>query len=293
MKSPLRKLLVFAISAIVLICPAQTFANKAPIEYYHDALDRLEKIESRNPALRVDIVRLREAITELYSYSDLTDPKDAEGNYEVPDLSRGSRLYDSCEGLRDDALKASLNKLVKDHSSYNYTEARKLMFGSVDNVNGMVECIYTGKKIKTSGIPSHSIMNAEHSWPQSKGAKGIAKTDLHHLFPCDSNVNSRRGNSPFAYVSHPTWQEGGSKSDKASFEVRKEKRGDIARALFYFSVRYNMRIDSKQEQVLKEWHEQDPVDAYEKRRNDKIQNFQNNRNPFIDRPEFVGMIKDF
>ncbi len=43
--------------------------------------------------------------------------------------------------------------------------------------------------------------------------------------------------------------------------------------------------------VLKEWHEQDPPDAAEKRRNDVIfEDYQNNRNPFIDHPEWVEAI---
>ena len=43
-------------------------------------------------------------------------------------------------------------------------------------------------------------MNTEHTWPQSKGATGAAKSDLHHLFPTDSKANSIRGNHPFGIV---------------------------------------------------------------------------------------------
>jgi len=43
--------------------------------------------------------------------------------------------------------------------------------------------------------------------------------------------------------------------------------------------------------VLKEWHEADPPDEWEQRRNDVIyEEFQHNRNPFIDHPEWVESI---
>jgi hypothetical protein len=42
--------------------------------------------------------------------------------------------------------------------------------------------------------------------------------------------------------------------------------------------------------TLLEWHLQDPVDDWETQRNDKVYFYQENRNPFIDHPEFVDLI---
>jgi len=42
--------------------------------------------------------------------------------------------------------------------------------------------------------------------------------------------------------------------------------------------------------VLLEWHEQDPPDAREVERNGIVFASQGNRNPFIDRPEWVKCI---
>ena len=41
--------------------------------------------------------------------------------------------------------------------------------------------------------------NREHVWPVSLGAADgtPAHTDLHHIFACDANVNSARGNRPY------------------------------------------------------------------------------------------------
>lgn len=136
-------------------------------------------------------------------------------------------------------------------------------------------------------------MNIEHTWPQSLGAKGWAKVDLHHIFPADSKANGIRGNLPFGNVTNPTWSEGGSSCDGVHFQVRKEQRGDTARAMLYFAVMYNQHIPADEEKVLRAWNKEDPVSPSEKRRNEYINKLQHNRNPFVDRPDFVDLIDDF
>jgi endonuclease I len=42
--------------------------------------------------------------------------------------------------------------------------------------------------------------------------------------------------------------------------------------------------------VLLEWNEIDPADDFERNRNEVIYSYQNNRNPFIDYPEFANLI---
>ena len=42
--------------------------------------------------------------------------------------------------------------------------------------------------------------------------------------------------------------------------------------------------------MLLAWHQQDPVDQKEINRNNAIYGYQNNRNPFIDHPEYAGLI---
>lgn len=107
------------------------------------------------------------------------------------------------------------------------------------------------------------------------------------------------------------------------FEPRDDDKGDIARCLFYMAARYNnyfgeggisggeanlALVNSVTESTtltcsddtpatmgilhdLLEWHEQDPVDEYEIHRNNLIyNNYQQNRNPFIDYPEWVSYI---
>ncbi|HNW35872.1 MAG TPA: endonuclease [Candidatus Ozemobacteraceae bacterium] len=205
----------------------------------------------------------------------------------------GTDIYSSCEGLKDKALVAQLREISAYQVGVDYTQARKLMFTKIDNVGGEVECVYTGRKGRYTEIPSDRDMNCEHTWPQSLGATGVAKSDIFHLFPTDSKANSIRGSLPFGKVTNPTWEGGGSKCDGSVFEPRLQHRGNVARAKFYFAVRYGKSIDAREEAALREWNKEDPVDEAERERCNKIENVQHNRNPFIDHPEFADRISDF
>lgn len=217
--------------------------------------------------------------------------------------------WGSFEGLYGDALKRALREAISGHTNLGYTRAREQLFGfvSVDD-DGMVECVYTGRKLPgdfdTVLEGSDYDFNTEHTWPQSKGAKSEpARADLHHLFPTESRANSARGSYPFGNTSCVAsgcpWYDGGSERGTRAngggtvFEVRPQNRGDTARAMFYFSVRYNLRIDAAEEEDLRRWHQEDPPSDWERLRNDRVESLQHNRNPFVDRPDFVARIADF
>ena len=154
-------------------------------------------------------------------------------------------------------------------------------------------------------IPDGNILNTEHTWPQSKFSgrfdKNMQKSDLHHLFPADNEMNSVRGNNAFGEVVKdkktlkcPVSRYGTPAGGGADvFEPPKDHRGNVARALFYFSVRYELPIDGKQEAALRKWNQEDPIDDEEIARNNAIQGAQGNRNPFVDYPELVDRITDF
>lgn len=195
-------------------------------------------------------------------------------------------------------FKSKLRKIISTNKDLGYKGARAAFFGKIDNENGEVCGVYTGKCVRTSGIPNHNVMNCEHSWPQSKGATGIAKSDIHHLYPADSKMNSRRSNHPLCEVVDATYEGygvalGQSKFGTKCFEPPFAHKGDVARSMLYFSVRYNKELDSQQEGFFRKWHEEDPVSEKELVRNDAIERAQNNRNPFVDYPRFVYLIENF
>ncbi|MET0402706.1 MAG: endonuclease, partial [Cystobacter sp.] len=171
-------------------------------------------------------------------------------------------------------------------------------FTTLDNHDGKVKCVYTGREVATNKIPNSSDMNTEHTWPQSQGATGAAKSDLHHLFPTDSKANSIRGSYPFGEVVDVKWSQNGAKFGKDAqgrnvFEPPDAHKGNVARALFYFSTVYNKPIPDADEAVLKEWNHLDQVDAAEVARNTAIEKHQGNRNPFVDDALLADRVSDF
>jgi deoxyribonuclease I len=273
-----------------------------------EATKLLDKIEQEAPRSYTDLVKVRERLLAIYNTPIIETVHSPQAS-QFPEITfsrqesttsvskkrkaRNVAFYNSVKNLRGEDLIAQLHEGIKNNQAYSYSDARRKVMLEIDKHGNSIECVYTGKTIPADSMPDSKIMNIEHTWPQSKGAKGIAKSDMHHLFPTDSRANSTRSSLPFGNVRNPDWEEGGSACDGSRFEVREQNRGNTARAIFYFSVRYNKSIDSSEEKELREWHKQDPVDANERTRNDRVEAIQGNRNPFIDHPEFVDQISDF
>lgn len=199
------------------------------------------------------------------------------------------------------------------HTAVGYSRARIIMFGDLfmekDQSGTFVTEVYCNQKIyfrSASDISNMSnVVNIEHTWPQSKFnsafGKETQKSDLHHLFPSDSKANGVRGNNPFGTAKLAGFMgadlcapsdintDGGD----LTFTPPAGHRGNVARALFYFATRYDMTIDARQEKTLRQWHKEDPVDADEMVRNNKIAKYQFTRNPYIDFPELVDRVQDF
>ncbi|MBC7792199.1 MAG: endonuclease [Clostridia bacterium] len=209
------------------------------------------------------------------------------------------RDNDPFRGLSDQNLLRAYRKLAERmRVPIDYSTARKLIFTAIDNIGGQVECAYTGRIYKSMGVPDADDINIEHVWPQSKGAKGLAKSDLHHLFPTDNETNSKRGNLPFGVVTKARWSKGGSilgkdKDGQDCFMPREEVRGNVARAMFHFATVYGFRIEAKEEAILRAWAKADPVDATELDRMDRIVGVQRSSNHYVRTPELLDRVDTF
>ncbi|HAG91358.1 MAG TPA: hypothetical protein DCL41_05775 [Bdellovibrionales bacterium] len=162
-----------------------------------------------------------------------------------------------------------------------------------------------GKGPQPGKAPDYNVFNVEHTWPQSRFSKkfsvGFQKSDLHILYGASKTANTSRGNDQFANIQTekdaicPSVRRGWARGDREEifFEPPVEHRGNVARALFYFSVRYKLSISKIEEESLRRWHREDPVDDADRVRHEEIFKVQKDRNPFIDHPELVDMISDF
>ncbi len=218
--------------------------------------------------------------------------------------------YDLTENTSEEALKTTINTITgAGYLSLGYNVARDNMFMNIDNqrtngqgaVQNTLECVYTGRTavgyVDRTDCQNNYAFNTEHTFPQSffLSAEPM-KSDLHHLFPTDNTANNVRADNPFAVVTNPTWTVGGSKSNGSTFEPRDQQKGRVARALFYFVLRYQNYanfITQAQENVLRTWSMNFPVTDVDKRRLDDIQLVQRNRNPFVDYPQFIERIHSF
>lgn len=218
-------------------------------------------------------------------------------------------------GMYGDSLIDSVIKYYKSYSNQGYDDGRDILYGEIDNHSNYLTCVYSGYEIylDPSADPSSDAynkgINCEHTWPQSLGASGIAKGDLHHLYPTEIYVNGDRGNLPFAEINDNNtddWYYMGSKSSSkpasnidlyserdinTAFEPREDHKGNVCRSMFYFYTMYRDLYIAEdpgeswwngQKDDLFMWHYWDEVDNAEITRTNAIASYQENKaNPFV------------
>lgn len=229
--------------------------------------------------------------------------------------------YDAANGKTGDELKVALHDIIKGHHVVSYNGLLNAFAYTDCKPNGKIWDIYSNYEYSLSGNCGEyeqegDCWNREHTWPQSWfNEQSTPRTDLFHVYPTDGYVNGQRSNYPYGEVNNPIYISGnGSKLGPCVtsgytgrvFEPIDEYKGDIARSYFYMSVRYcsedsnwgTSGMTNKSEilpwamTMLLRWSDADPVSDKEIARNNAVYGYQNNRNPFIDHPEYARMIWD-
>ena len=235
-----------------------------------------------------------------------------------------AEYYAAAAGLEGEELKAVLHEIIKNHREFSYGSVWDILKKTdVDPQDPKkVIGLYSGFSMDAEAqYDDGRGWNREHVWAKSRGDFGTSKgagTDVHHVRVEDVSTNSARNNRAFdecdtQYVDISGNYNGKTKSYTCSewaWEPRDEVKGDVARMMFYMVVRYEGEdnepdlefVDEIMDKesiepvhgrlsTLLEWHDQDPVDDYERYRNNIIyEKYQRNRNPFIDHPEYVAKI---
>jgi hypothetical protein len=230
--------------------------------------------------------------------------------------------YSSLNGLSGAALKQALQNIIADSTvvrAHCYGDIPEILSEADHNPkNGnqvwlmYVETPRAKLDYQTTGSGTGK-WNREHIYPQSRGgfsngtsdtADGIlvylptnandimaGHADAHSLRAEDAIENSTRNNQDY----------GGSDYNGPA-GTQNSWRGDVSRALFYMSVRYNLLnvVSGNPDDTTKykmgdldsllSWNISDPADDFEMYRNNYIYTWQMNRNPFIDRPELADYI---
>ena len=186
-----------------------------------------------------------------------------------------------------------------------------------------------GTNNQEGGTSEKHVYSREHSMPKSWFGGGTSvgpSTDMFHLYPVDSYMNSVRNNHPFGENNGEKFTSAGGYSklgvctyegySGTCFEPNDEWKGDFARTYFYMVTCYEGSLptwytenadsyegakatfdgntypglSTWQLSMLLKWSRQDPVDSIEIKRNEAVCVIQHNRNPFIDYPgleEFI------
>ena len=232
--------------------------------------------------------------------------------------------YSTINGQSGSELKSALNSIIDNHNSISYTpgvwDAHKDLYEDPNNADNII-LFYSQASVSKStqagsGGSGATAFNREHLWPNSLGvgSSGSDYTDLHHLVPTYAGVNSTRSNKYFDYsdpeaegYSSPAYELAPQcKSTDDTFEPGDAQKGHVARAILYMTTRYDYlelvntppsappsTSDSRMAQLrtLLDWNRKALPALKEKNNNQKIYElYQNNRNPFIDYPEFADAI---
>ena len=280
-----------------------------------------------NPSLLGEKIKVTGTLTNYFSHAgikngtafeqheDGTQPSESNPDPD-PETPSPDGYYDAANGKSGEQLKSALHDIIDDHTEISYSnvwEALRETDEDPSNSNNVI-LLYTGRSQgKNENGGNADDWNREHVWAKSHGDFGTSMgpgTDLHHLRPTDASVNSSRSNLDFDEGGSEHTEAAGNYYDSDSWEPRDSVKGDVARMIFYMDVRYegdsgepdlelNNQVNNGSApyhgklSVLLEWHEEDPVDDLERRRNEIIYtDYQHNRNPFIDHPEWVAEIWD-
>jgi endonuclease I len=245
-------------------------------------------------------------------------------SYRVLNTDLDKSYYSNAIGKTGAGLKESLHKIISDQTVLTYKETENALRDTDEDPNNPnnVLLLYAGRSVSKN--PNSGHWNREHVWAQSHGDFGRSTgigSDLHNLRTEDIDVNNDRGRLDFDITEtvnpdnptkpdpnkYPEEEAPDTYWDTDSWEPRDEVKGDVARIILYMDTRYEAgdRMDLKavnrtvqnhspehgKLSALLKWHEDDPVDEFEKRRNQIIyEKYQHNRNPFIDHPEWVKQI---
>lgn len=261
--------------------------------------------------------------------------------------------YDTVDATNATTLRATLHPVIDDHTRFPYTSTAtdtwNILEAADEDPNNPLNILDVYKNASYTKVGAgNSNYEREHTWPSSYGfpndnASNYPYTDCHMLFLADGSYNGSRSNKPYRFCSAACTEQvtlsnngqgGGSgvypgnsnwttgSFTQGTWETWIGRRGDVARAILYFDIRYEggthgvtgaaepdlivtdneALIDASNTgsnesvaymgmlSALLQWHQQDPPDAVERRRNDVVFSYQGNRNPFIDHPEWVDCL---
>ena len=118
------------------------------------------------------------------------------------------------------------------------------------------------------------------------------EADMQNLYPAWQDASVARRNTAYGMVDGESWRFDNCDFERSLkvIEPRPLARGNIARSIFYMHTQYGLPIEKRLADELKRWNKEDLPSKQEKSRNDRIEDIQGIRNPYIDDPSLIDSI---
>lgn len=219
-------------------------------------------------------------------------PITAEEYYKGIDFNQSSaKLF---ENLSD--------KISANITAYSYGEARYTLLYTDQKVGDQshLYSLFDGDDLAAKWDFGET-WNREHVWPKSKlGISDVGNnetniaTDLVNLRASCSNANFSHGNKYYGETTNEDSFYPNISGDLSGsgHKYVGDHRGDVARICFFMALRYDDKISLSDNpsgsyqmghlSTLLKRNKEDPVDDFEIQRNNRIYEYQGNRNPFVD-----------
>jgi len=118
------------------------------------------------------------------------------------------------------------------------------------------------------------------------------EADMQNLYPVWQDASVARRNMFFGIIEGEDWRFKNCDFERSlkSVEPRPLARGNISRSIFYMHTKYGLPLEKEIIDQLKRWNKEDLPSKQEKSRNDRIEEIQGTRNPYIDDPALIDSI---
>lgn len=229
-------------------------------------------------------------------------------------LIRPEQYYETIDfNANKEELFNSLQTLVSNMKKVSYGDAKTMLQYTDESVEkeGYLYGLYDGDLILAKWDNGAS-WNREHVWacsqmklngvdPRPGESDKNHATDLHNLRVACQSANGAHGNKFYdTQTTSLTLFPNIVDSLAGYHQYEGDFRGDVARILFYMALRYDglvlnddldvsNNVSMGKLSTLLEWNEADPVDDFEIQRNNRIYEYQGNRNPFIDQSNLANL----
>lgn len=287
-----KRLLIFFLSLVISLCTSQAWSDEyAPLTLFGESESGVFHDLSSGKLLKPVIENNRTVYLE--QDGDIFDEDVAT----LDDASYGlSNTYSFDRSKRLLATEIYTDHLLAFYSGCRY----RLYLKKFVPVASSCGFKYRKNKSRSERIEWEHIVPAWHfghqlqCW-QNGGRLHCRKTneqfrqmeaDMHNLVPAIGEINGDRSNYKYSMVSGEPRAYGTPVNMEIVFKSRiaeppESVQGDIARTYFYMAKRYNLQISAQQKQLFIAWNNLDPVDDWERQKNQRVKAIQGDENTFI------------